>query len=78
MAEKSISISTMRPRSMCAACGGTYGSAGYVLTGFATTARIGDGTLSSDLTGVSLRVNLWLCRLCLEAIVKEKSLILQG
>ena len=78
MEETCISISTAAGRGLCVRCLDRLPCVGYALTGFATTARLGDGTLSSELTGVSLALNVSLCRPCLEAICKEKSLTLQG
>ena len=76
--EPSILISTKGGPGYCASCRGNLDCLAYVLDGFATTAQIADGILSSGLTGISFRLRLWLCKPCLEVIAKGKRLTLEG
>ena len=76
--EPSILIMTASSPGHCVSCRKNLECLGYKLDGFATTGRIGDGTLSSELTGISLRLSVSLCRPCLEVIVKGKRLTLEG
>ena len=76
--EASISIATTQGPGLCAGCRKTSARSGYSLNGYATTARIGDGILSFESLRLSIHLQLWLCRPCLEVIVKGKRLTLQG